>query len=161
MVAGYTFTSIGGYESYLSVDANNLLCKVGCDAMRIEHLALWTNQLEIMKEFYCKYFEGKASKKYMDKNGDFESYFIAFDDGSRLELMYTSGIVEQESYELIAAQGLTHFAIEVGSELMVRRLTERIKRDGYTVTGGLRYTNEGYLESVILDPDGNCIELII
>lgn len=127
--------------------------------MRIEHIALWTNQLELMKNFYCKYFDGIASDKYINRHKEFESYFITFDDGARLELMHTTGIVEQESFEMIAALGLTHFAIEVGSELEVRRLTERIKSDGYTVTSDIRLTGDGYLESVILDPDGNCVEL--
>lgn len=127
--------------------------------MKIEHLALWTNQLEVMKDFYCKYFNGRAGEKYVNYLKEFESYFITFDDGARLELMNTTGIVEQETYEMIAALGLTHFAISVGNELEVRRLTERIRSDGHTVTSDARLTGDGYLESVILDPDGNCIEL--
>ena len=127
--------------------------------MRIEHIALWTNQLEEMKEFYCKYFGGVAGDKYVNHKKEFESYFITFDDGARLELMHTTGIVEQESFEMIAALGLTHIAIQVGSELEVRRLTERMKHDGYTISSDVRLTGDGYLESVILDPDGNCVEL--
>ena len=127
--------------------------------MKIEHLALWTNQLEVMKDFYCRYFDGKAGEKYVNHFKGFESYFITFDDGARLELMNTTGIVEQETFEMIAALGLTHFAFSVGNELEVRRLTERIRSDGHTVTSDARLTGDGYLESVILDPDGNCIEL--
>ncbi len=127
--------------------------------MKIEHLALWTNQLEVMKNFYCNYFNGVASDKYINPHKEFESYFISFDDGARLELMHTTGIVEQETFEMIAVLGLTHFAFSMGNELDVRRLTERIKGDGFTVTSDIRLTGDGYLESIILDPDGNCIEL--
>lgn len=129
--------------------------------MKIEHLALWTNQLEEMKDFYCKYFGGSANKKYVNHHKEFESYFIHFDEGARIELMYTTGIVEQESFEMISALGLTHFAMSVGDELKVRRLTDQLREDGYTVTSDVRMTGDGYVESVILDPDGNCVEITV
>ena len=129
--------------------------------MKIEHLALWTNQLEEMKIFYCTYFNGVAGEKYTNHHKEFESYFISFDEGTRIELMYTTGIVEKESFEMIAALGLTHFAVSVGSDLEVRRLTERLREHGYTVTSEVRMTGDGFVESVILDPDGNCVEITI
>lgn len=129
--------------------------------MKIEHLAIWTNQLEEMKEFYCKYFGGTATDKYINHKKEFESYFIHFDKGARLELMHTSGIVEQESFEMIASLGLTHFAVSVGSALAVTRLTEKLRDDGFTISSDVRMTGDGYLESVILDPDGNCVEITI
>lgn len=127
--------------------------------MKIEHLAIWTNQLEEMKDFYCKYFGGTSNDKYVNHKKEFESYFISFEEGTRLELMRTTGIVEQESFEMIASLGLTHFAISVGSELAVTRLTEQLRNDGITITSDVRMTGDGYLESVILDPDGNCVEI--
>jgi len=129
--------------------------------MKIEHLALWTNQLEVMKDFYCTYFKGVSSDKYINHHKEFESYFISFDEGARIELMYTTSIVEKESFEMIAALGLTHFAVSVGSDLEVRRLTDRLKEHGYTVASEVRMTGDGYVESVILDPDGNCVEITI
>ncbi len=75
--------------------------------------------------------------------------------------MHTTGIVEQETYEMIASLGLTHFAISVGSELAVSRLTEQLRNDGITITSDVRMTGDGYLESVILDPDGNCVEITV
>ena len=129
--------------------------------MKIEHLALWTNQLEAMKEFYCTYFGGVAGEKYVNHHTEFESYFITFDEGARIELMYTTSIVEKETYEMIVALGLTHFAVSVGSDLEVRRLTERLREHGFTVASDVRMTGDGYVESVILDPDGNCVEITI
>ncbi len=129
--------------------------------MKIEHLAIWTNKLEEMKDFYCEYFECRANDKYKNELKEFESYFLTFEDGARIELMHVPDIVEEEEFVMITKLGIAHFAISLGSELNVRRLTERIREDGYTVLSEVRRTGDGYLESVIEDPEGNCIELTI
>lgn len=134
---------------------------IGSDDVHIEHLAIWTNQLEEMKDFYCNYFNGTCNEKYVNSKKAFESYFVFFESGTRLELMHTTGIVEHESLDMSANQGLTHFAMSLGSELAVRRMTERLRQDGYTISSDLRLTGDGYIESVVEDPDGNCLELII
>ena len=44
----------------------------------LEHVAIWTRNLEGMKDFYCSYFDGKAGAKYQSKSefhANFESYF--------------------------------------------------------------------------------------
>ena len=55
--------------------------------MKIEHIAIWTNNLEEMKDFYTRFFHGKTNEKYVDPKKHFESYFIQFESGTRLELM--------------------------------------------------------------------------
>jgi lactoylglutathione lyase len=55
--------------------------------------------------------------------------------------------------------GLTHFAISLGSDSLVDELTRRLENDGYPVIDGPRRTGDGYYESVVLDPDGNRIEI--
>lgn len=35
--------------------------------MRIEHIAIWTNDLEKMREFYMKFFTTHCSKKYSNQ----------------------------------------------------------------------------------------------
>jgi lactoylglutathione lyase len=42
---------------------------------------------------------------------------------------------------------------------LVDELTQRIRDDGYQVLDGPRRTGDGYYESVVVDPDGNRIEI--
>ena len=53
----------------------------------LEHIALWTTQLERLKDFYVHHFDGVAGPRYETPSKDFASYFIAFAAGSRLEIM--------------------------------------------------------------------------
>ena len=126
--------------------------------MKIEHLAIWVRDLEIMKEFYQEYFNMSCGKKYENKLKNFSSYFLSFNEGARLELMHRPGISEHAGNEGIT-YGFTHIAISVGSKENVDRITELIRAAGFAVTGEPRTTGDGYYESVILDPEGNLIEL--
>lgn len=126
--------------------------------MRIEHIAIWVNDLEKMREFYSLYFEAKASGKYINPLKEFSSYFLSFENGARLEIMNKPGL---ESSPQPTMAGWTHIAISVGSKNAVDELTGRLKKDGYTITGNPRITGDGYYESVVLDPEGNQIEITI
>ena len=128
--------------------------------MRIEHIAIWVQDLEGMKAFYERYFEAKAGDLYVNPNKNFQSYFLSFSSGCRLELMYKPEIPEN-SYRLqTEVQGITHFAFTVGSKKAVDLLTEKIRSSGWTVAGEPRTTGDGYYESVILDPEGNRVEIV-
>ena len=129
--------------------------------MKIEHLALWTYELEKLKEFYCKYFGASAGEKYHNPKKDFTSYFLSFHSGPRLELMQMSGIPLSKDNILQQRTGLIHFAISVGSEEKVNALTETLRADGYDIIDEPRRTGDGYYESVVLDPDNNRIEITI
>lgn len=56
---------------------------------------------------------------------------------------------------------MAHFAIEVESIEFVDLLTERLRKDGYTIASEQRRTGDGYYESGILDPEGNYVEIIM
>jgi lactoylglutathione lyase len=129
--------------------------------MRIEHIAIWTHHLEQMKEFYEKYFQARAGNKYQNVAKQFESYFLYFSSGAQLELMSRLGISETRSKAEEQFTGLTHVCFACGSEKNLDELTERIRNDGYRVVNGPRHTGDGYYESVILDPDGNRIEITV
>ena len=135
------------------------LVNLGAATMRIEHIALWTNDLERCKAFYTTYFGATPGAKYVNAAKGFESCFLSFGDGARIEAMTTSQLAPLVLAPGIERMGLTHLAISVGSEAMVDRLTQKLRKDGFPIEDGPRRTGDGYYESVVLDPDGNRIEI--
>lgn len=125
----------------------------------IEHTALWTPDLERSRTFYEHYFDATAGEKYVNPEKDFSSYFLTFDSGARLELMHTPAL--QAKAEEAPLVGYAHIAMSVGSMEDVDALTENLRDDGYPVCSGPRRTGDGYYESVVLDPDGNHLEITI
>jgi lactoylglutathione lyase len=127
--------------------------------MRIEHLALWVDDLELMKAFYLTYFDTTAGEKYTNATTQLVAYFIYFGEGkTRLELM-TRPDIQAVAGKRGFSMGLAHFAISVGGKGLVNALTERLRKDNYTIFKEPRTTGDGYYESVILDPEGNYIEI--
>jgi len=127
--------------------------------MRIEHVAIWTTDLARCKHFYTAYFGATAGPAYRNPSKGFESCFLSFGDGARLEAMTTTSLSLVQAPPGAQRLGLTHLAIRVGSEQVVDELTRRLRKDGIAVIDGPRRTGDGYYESVILDPDGNRIEV--
>jgi len=129
--------------------------------MKIEHLAIWVNDLERMKIFYEKYFNAQSNELYTNTKKNFRSYFLSFESGCRLELMHKPEIPDNLNDPHKQYSGLIHFAISVGSREKVDQLTEQLRSDNCQVVGEPRTTGDGYYESVILDPEGNRIEITI
>ncbi|MCX7749735.1 MAG: VOC family protein [Clostridia bacterium] len=126
--------------------------------MKIHHIAIWVKDLEKMKQFYINFFAGKSGEKYYNKKTEFQSYFISFESGSRLEIMTKPDILEQ--YTDKQRTGYTHMAFSVGSKEAVDDLTERLRVNGYRVISEPRTTGDGYYESTVLDPENNRIEIV-
>jgi len=57
--------------------------------------------------------------------------------------------------------GYAHLAFSTGSREEVDLLTGRLHADGFTIESLPRITGDGYYESVVLDPDGNRIEITV
>ena len=129
--------------------------------MKIEHVAMWTVDLERMKAFYENYFDGKAGDKYINIQKRFESYFLTFFTGARLELMRRDDISGAGGDVTQEHPGLIHLAFAVGSREGVDSLTNRLQSDGYHVEDGPRRTGDGYYESCVIDPEGNRIEITV
>jgi lactoylglutathione lyase len=127
----------------------------------IEHVALWTEDLERLKAFYVRYFGVTAGEKYDPDDRPFESYFLSFSDGARLELMRRPDIVDPKLGAGVQTMGWTHIAISVGSPERVDSLTAELDEAGYIIASPARTTGDGYYESVVLDPDGNRVEITI
>jgi lactoylglutathione lyase len=128
--------------------------------MRIEHIALWTENLERLTHFYVKYFEADAGDEYVNPAKGFRSCFLSFAEGARIEVMATTTLSPVALAPGVQHMGLTHLAIAVGSPLRVNELTSQLRADGIAVLDGPRTTGDGYYESVVLDPDGNRIEIM-
>jgi lactoylglutathione lyase len=130
-------------------------------ATQIEHVAVWTHDLERLKTFYEKYFHATASKKYVNIGKQFESYFLTFGSGARLELMCMPTIPASRDDALVQFTGYIHLAFSMGAAEQLDALTAQLAQDGYRVVSMPRRTGDGYYESVVLDPDGNRIEISV
>lgn len=128
--------------------------------MKIEHIAVWVRDLEKIRTFYQKYFGAVSNEKYTNLVRNFESYFLSFENGCRLEIMTMPNIRENGSSYEFQQFGIIHFAFSAGSKQKVDELTETLRKDGYTIAGEPRTTGDGYYESVILDPENNIIEIV-
>ena len=127
--------------------------------MKIEHIAMYVNDIEDARDFFVKYLDGKANDGYHNTKTDFRSYFISFDDGARLEIMNKPNMVDADKN--LNRTGLIHIAFSAGSRERVDELTQRLKTDGYEVVSGPRTTGDGYYESCVIAIEGNQIEITV
>jgi lactoylglutathione lyase len=127
--------------------------------VRIEHIALWTDDIERLAGFYARYFGAHVGAVYVNPGKGYESRFLTFEGGARLELMKTSTLRPVVHEPGIQRMGLTHLAMSLGTERRVDELTGELRAAGFAVVDGPRRTGDGYYESVFLDPDGNRVEL--
>jgi lactoylglutathione lyase len=126
--------------------------------MKLDHVAIWTVDIEAMRAFYEKYFDARSNPKYENERKKFTSYFLTLPGGGRLELMHRRDIRTipgpRGSDEFI---GYAHLGVELGSRAAVDALTKRLQRDGVPLLDGPRVTGDGYYESMVADPEGNRI----
>lgn len=127
--------------------------------MHIEHVALWARDLEAMRLFYERYFGARAGPRYENPDKQFQSYFLSFASGPRLEIMQRPNVPPDLCDPLLQRRGLIHLAFVVGGEADVDALSRRLAADGFRLVDGPRCTGDGYYESVVLDPEGNRVEL--
>ena len=126
---------------------------------RIEHVAMWAEDLDCLASFYKKYFGADVGPAYENPAKGFRSRFLTFEQSARLELMHSSTVNPVAHTPGMQRMGLTHLAVSVGSCEIVDQLTRTLKEDGFVVIDGPRRTGDGYYESVVLDPEGNRIEI--
>ena len=125
--------------------------------MKIEHIAMYVNDLEAARDFFIKYLGGSSNDGYHNAKTGFRSYFISFEDGARLELMKKPGLSDPKKEP--NRTGYAHVAFSLGSKEAVDSLTSRLKTDGYEVLSGPRTTGDGYYESCIIAIEDNLIEI--
>jgi len=128
--------------------------------MRLEHVALWTDKLEDVKDFYVKYFGGIPNSKYTNVSKQFQSYFLSFDSGARLEIMTMAGVPDNINDRIIKQhKGIIHLAFAVNSIAEVDQKAIQLKEAGFKILSGPRKTGDGYYEFETLDPDNNRLEV--
>ncbi|MBS1610165.1 MAG: VOC family protein [Bacteroidetes bacterium] len=128
--------------------------------MRLEHVAIWTDRLEELRDYYIKYFDGEPNTKYTNTTKGFHSYFLSFNSGARLELMTMPGISPNLN-DTIKTQykGIIHLAFGVNSLEEVEEKARQLKKNGCPILSGPRRTGDGYYEFETLDPDNNRLEV--
>ena len=127
--------------------------------MRVEHIALYVNDLEGARRFFVKYFGATSNDGHHNPQTDFRSYFLSFDNGARLEIMNKPNMSNLPKE--INHTGYAHIAFSIGSKEKVDTLTAELKADGYEVISGPRTTGDGYYESCIIALEDNQIEITV
>lgn len=127
--------------------------------MRIEHIAMYVNDLSLNKEFYINFFNATCNDLYHNPTTGLKTYFLTFENGARLEIMNRPNMVDEKK-ELMRT-GLIHLAFSVGSKEKVDSLTKKIVEAGYPILSGPRTTGDGYYESCILGPESIQIEITV
>lgn len=127
--------------------------------MKIEHLAIYVNNLEGAREFFQTYFQAFANQLYHNQKTGFKSYFLSFQDGARLEIMTKPDMLDLPKEA--NRTGLAHFAMSLGSKEAIDALIQRLDAGDYKCINGPRTTGDGYYESVILGFEDNTIELTV
>lgn len=125
----------------------------------LEHAAIWTNQLENLRMYYETYFDAHSNEKYLNQGKKFESYFLTFASGARLELMQRHDITDQRNNIDKQHLGLIHLAFEVDSVEDVNQKAIQLKQAGFEILQGPRITGDGYYEFETLDIDNNRLEV--
>src|SRR5438270_13946804 len=107
--------------------------------MKLDHVAIWAADIELMRTFYERYFGARSNSKYENERKRFTSYFLTFPGGGRLELMHRPDIQRisdsQSSREFI---GYGHLGVEVGSRAGVDALNRRVQGQRVAVLDGPR-----------------------
>lgn len=128
--------------------------------MILDHIAIWTGNLELLKDYYVNFFDGVANSKYVNRETMFESYFISFGSGCRIELMQRPGVPSNMN-DTVGKQhtGIIHIAFGMKSMEQVVAKSEELRGAGFRILRGPRITGDGYFEFETLDPDNNRIEV--
>lgn len=126
--------------------------------MKIDHIAIYVENLEATKEFFIKYFNATANNLYHNPKTELSTYFLSFEDNTRLEIMTRPNMIKTEFS--LYRQGFIHLSFSLGNKEKVNELTARLKNDGYKILSGPRTTGDGYYESCVLGPENNILELV-
>lgn len=124
---------------------------------RIDHAALYVADLETARDFFVTWFGATANEGYHNPRTGLRTHFLSFEGDAKLEIMTRPGIERAREEGLL---GWAHVALDVGSPQAVDDLAARLTEAGFQVINGPRTTGDGYYEAVVLEPEGNEVEII-
>lgn len=77
--------------------------------MRIEHIALYVNDLEAAREFYCRYFGGQSGERYHNPKAERGTGYshLAFSVGSRQAVDEWAERLRMDGYPVISGPRVT------------------------------------------------------
>ena len=128
--------------------------------MKIDHIALFSCNLETMRQFFLDHFEAESNEQYHNPRTGLRTYILTFPyGGARLELMQRPDTIDVAPSK--PNIGFVHVSFAVGSKEAVDAKTIELRDVGYWVTSGPRTTGDGYYESCILGPESIQIEITI
>ena len=129
--------------------------------MKIDHVALFCQDLEAMRDFFITYFEATSNDLYHNQRTGLRTYILSFPNGdTRLELMQRPDVTSKAVPEH-AHLGYIHLSMAVGSRMQVEALTLRLQAEGYRVLSRPRTTGDGYYESCVEGPEKILIEITV
>lgn len=126
-------------------------------SVRVEHVGLWVRDIDAVAAFYERYLGARIGDLYSNPRKRFESRFLEFAGGARLEIMRRADVDGRMKDEQL---GFAHVAIAIGDETAVDALAARLVADGQPPLDGPRRTGDGYYECVVRDPEGNRVEIM-
>lgn len=124
----------------------------------LDHVALVTDNLEKLKNFYRQYFGGAPEDNWTD--GTVEICFINFENGTRIELQKREQPARHE-IDRENSYGIAHIAFMAKSRKEVRERTEKLVAAGVALRSEPTAYGKDFFESSFFDPDGNIIELTV
>ena len=69
--------------------------------MKIDHIGIWVEDIDKMRQFYLTYFNTTSGEKYFNPQKKFTSYFITLNEsGCRIELGYRDWETDRKSTRL-------------------------------------------------------------
>ena len=123
--------------------------------MKLDHLAVWTRDIDRLAAFWQETFAAEVGAVYESRNQvGFRSRFVTLPGGLRLELMASPARAAPEPLDSI---GLAHIALSFGGDAAVDAAAERLAAH---LVAKPRRSGDGYYEAIIRDPDGNLVELV-
>jgi lactoylglutathione lyase len=129
--------------------------------IKLDHIAIWADDIEKIKEYYTRFFDAESNDKYTNPNTGFSSYFLSFDDGSRIEVMHRADIPDNAN-DVIERQykGYIHISFVVDTKADVDAKAKQLAEAGYAILRGPRVTGDGYYEFETIDPENNRLEVM-